>query len=83
MVILMAQPHPKPGQVVDLRPLRSKLRDAKTTELVKEEHFEAISPDRAWAQRLLCTMLQGTSCCIVLKARLFSGWPRRKPRRFD
>lgn len=38
----MAQPHAKPGQVVDLRPLGSQLRAARTTALVKEKHFEAI-----------------------------------------
>ena len=38
----MAQPHAKPGDVVDLNPLGSGLRAAKTTALVKETHFEAI-----------------------------------------
>ena len=38
----MAQPHARPGQIVDLRPLGSQLRGAKTTALVKEKHFEAI-----------------------------------------
>ena len=42
MVVLMAKSHAKPGQIVDLRPFRPKLRDAKTTALIKEEHFEAI-----------------------------------------
>lgn len=38
----MAQPHAKPGHIVDLRPLGSQLRAAKTTALIKEKHFEAI-----------------------------------------
>ena len=38
----MAQPHARPGHIVDLRPLGSQLRGAKTTALVKEKHFEAI-----------------------------------------
>jgi quercetin dioxygenase-like cupin family protein len=38
----MAQPHATPGEVVDLGSLGSQLRDAKTTALVKEKHFEAI-----------------------------------------
>ena len=38
----MAQPHAKPGEVVDLRPLGPALRDAKTTALIKENHFEAV-----------------------------------------
>jgi len=38
----MAQPHAKPGEIVDLRPLGPKLHDAKTTALVKEEYFEAV-----------------------------------------
>ncbi|MBN9589036.1 MAG: cupin [Alphaproteobacteria bacterium 64-11] len=38
----MAQPHAKPGHIVDLRPLGSQLRGAKTTALIKEKHFEAI-----------------------------------------
>ncbi|HWA69639.1 MAG TPA: hypothetical protein VG821_07380 [Rhizomicrobium sp.] len=38
----MAQPHATPGNVVDLGPLGSQLRNAKTTALVKEKHFEAI-----------------------------------------
>jgi len=38
----MAQPHAKPGEIVDLRPLGPKLHDAKTTALIKEEYFEAV-----------------------------------------
>jgi quercetin dioxygenase-like cupin family protein len=38
----MAQPHARPGRVVDLRPLGSQLRGAKTTALIKEKYFEAI-----------------------------------------
>lgn len=42
MVVLMAQTHARPGEVVDLRPLGPALRDAKTTALIKEKHFEAV-----------------------------------------
>jgi quercetin dioxygenase-like cupin family protein len=42
MAVLMAQPHAEPGKVVDLRPLGPALQDAKTTALVKEDHFEAV-----------------------------------------
>ncbi len=38
----MAQPHAKPGEVVDLRPLGPTLHNAKTTALIKEKHFEAV-----------------------------------------
>jgi len=38
----MAQIHAKPGQVVDLGPLTSQLRLAKTTAIVKEKCFEAV-----------------------------------------
>lgn len=38
----MAQPHATPGHIVNLGPLGSQLRGAKTTALVKEKHFEAI-----------------------------------------
>lgn len=38
----MAQPHAKPGQIVDLRPLGANLRSAKTTALIKEKQFEAV-----------------------------------------
>jgi quercetin dioxygenase-like cupin family protein len=38
----MAQPHARPGHIVDLRPLGSQLRGAKTIALIKEKHFEAI-----------------------------------------
>jgi quercetin dioxygenase-like cupin family protein len=38
----MAQPHATPGHIVNLGPLGSRLRSAKTTALVKENHFEAI-----------------------------------------
>ena len=38
----MAQPHATPGHIVNLGPLGSELRSAKTTALVKEKHFEAI-----------------------------------------
>jgi len=38
----MAQPHARSGHIVDLRPLGSRLRGAKTTALIKEKHFEAV-----------------------------------------
>ena len=38
----MAQPHAKPGEIVDLRPLGPRLADTKTTALIKTAHFEAI-----------------------------------------
>jgi quercetin dioxygenase-like cupin family protein len=38
----MAQPHAKPGQVVDLKPLGQRLSTSKTTALVKERHFETV-----------------------------------------
>lgn len=39
---MIAQPHAKPGEIVDLRPLGRRLADTKTTALIKTEHFEAI-----------------------------------------
>ncbi|QOZ55400.1 cupin domain-containing protein [Bradyrhizobium sp. CCBAU 53338] len=38
----MALQHAKPGEVVDLRPLGGKLKDAKTAAIIKSEHFEAV-----------------------------------------
>jgi quercetin dioxygenase-like cupin family protein len=38
----MALQHAKPGEIVDLRPLGSKLKDAKTAAIIKSEHFEAV-----------------------------------------
>lgn len=38
----MALRHAEPGEIVDLRPLGSKLTDAKTSAIIKSEHFEAI-----------------------------------------
>ncbi|MBR0987536.1 MULTISPECIES: cupin domain-containing protein [Bradyrhizobium] len=38
----MALQHAQPGEIVDLRPLGSKLTDAKTAAIIKTEHFEAI-----------------------------------------
>lgn len=38
----MALQHAKAGDIVDLRPLGSKLKEAKTSAIVKSEHFEAI-----------------------------------------
>lgn len=38
----MAQPHAKPGEVVDLRPLGPALHAAKATALIKEKYFEAV-----------------------------------------
>lgn len=38
----MALKHAKSGEVVDLRPLVEKLKDAKTSAIIKSEHFEAI-----------------------------------------
>ncbi len=38
----MALHHAKAREIVDLKPLGSKLKDARTTAIVKAEHFEAI-----------------------------------------
>jgi quercetin dioxygenase-like cupin family protein len=38
----MALQHAKPGEIVDLRPLGSKLKDAKTAAIIKSERFEAV-----------------------------------------
>jgi quercetin dioxygenase-like cupin family protein len=38
----MALHHANPGEVVDLRPLGARLRDATSTAIIKEERFEAI-----------------------------------------
>ncbi|PWG01744.1 cupin domain-containing protein [Sphingosinicella humi] len=38
----MALKHANPGEVVDLRPLGSGLKDAKTSALVKSDRFEAV-----------------------------------------
>lgn len=38
----MALKHAKAGQVVDLRPLAEKLKDAKTVAIIKADRFEAI-----------------------------------------
>jgi hypothetical protein len=60
--------------------LRPKLRDAKAAPLITKEHFDAIRLIVTQAQKSLSTMLQKTSGCIVSKAKLFSGWLRRKSR---
>lgn len=38
----MALHHAKPREVVDLRPLGSKLKDTKSSAIVKSDHFETI-----------------------------------------
>ena len=38
----MALKHAKSGEVVDLRPLGDKINGAKTSAIIKSEHFEAI-----------------------------------------
>lgn len=38
----MALQHAKPGEIVDLRPLGEKLKDAKTAAIIKSEKFEAV-----------------------------------------
>lgn len=38
----MALHHAKPGEVIDLRPLGTTLREAKSTAVIKSDHFEAI-----------------------------------------
>ncbi len=38
----MALQHAKPREIVDLRPLGGKLRDVKTSAIVKSESFEAV-----------------------------------------
>jgi len=38
----MALDHAKPGTVVDLRPLGSRLSETKSTAIIKSDHFEAI-----------------------------------------
>lgn len=38
----MALQHAKPKEIVDLSPLGDKLKNAKTSAIIKSEHFEAI-----------------------------------------
>lgn len=38
----MALHHAKPREIVDLQPLGSKLKDAKSAAIIKSDHFEAI-----------------------------------------
>lgn len=38
----MALQHAKPGEIVSLRPLGKKIKETKTTALVKSEYFETI-----------------------------------------
>lgn len=38
----MALHHAKPGEVVDLQPLGPKLKETKSTAIIKADHFEAI-----------------------------------------
>jgi quercetin dioxygenase-like cupin family protein len=38
----VALQHARPREVVDLRPLGDKLKDAKTAAIIKSEHFEAV-----------------------------------------
>lgn len=38
----MALQHAKPGEVVDLRPLRSRLKDERSAAIIKSDRFEAI-----------------------------------------
>mgnify|MGYP000072929594 CR=1 FL=1 len=38
----MALHHAKPGEIVDLSPIGSRLKDAISTAIIKTEHFEAI-----------------------------------------
>lgn len=39
---IMALPHAKPREVVDLQPLGSRLRESRTAAIVKEDQFEAV-----------------------------------------
>lgn len=38
----MALHHAKPGEIVDLAPLGSRLKEARTAAVIKADHFEAI-----------------------------------------
>ncbi len=38
----MALHHAKPGEIVELQPLGSKLHEARTSAIIKSQHFEAI-----------------------------------------
>lgn len=38
----MALHHAIPGEVVDLQPLGTRLKDAKSSAIIKSEHFEAV-----------------------------------------
>lgn len=38
----MALHHAEPGEIVDLQPLGSKIKEAKSAALIKSEHFETI-----------------------------------------
>jgi quercetin dioxygenase-like cupin family protein len=68
----MAVPHAKPGEIVDLKPLGPKLRDAKTTAIVKTRSFEAARLVIRAGANIAPHQVAGliTLHCIEVRARL-------------
>jgi hypothetical protein len=64
----MALKRAKSGEVVDLRPLGDKLNAAKTSAIIKSEHFEAIRLIVHAGSTIRRTSWRAMSCSTVWKA---------------
>jgi len=71
----MAQPHAKPGHIVNLRPLGSRLRDAKTTALIKEKHFEDVRLIVHKGAEIAPHAVAGNIMLHCLEGEVFLGLP--------
>lgn len=74
----MAQPHAKPGKIVDLGPLGSQLRHVKTTALVKEKHFEAIRLIVHEGVKIAPHAVAGNIMLHCLEGQVILGLPSRE-----
>ena len=69
----MALTHAKPGEVVDLRPLGDKLKQAKTAAIVKAKGFEAIRLVVLAGQEIPSHQVSGHMTLHCLEGRVSLG----------
>ncbi|MCS3731698.1 cupin [Bradyrhizobium betae] len=71
----MALQHAKPGEIVDLRPLGGKLRDAKTAAIIKSERFEAVRLIVLAGTKIAPHKVPGNVMLHCLEGRISLGLP--------
>lgn len=71
----MAIHHAKPGEIVDLTPLGSTLRDAKTSALVKQKAFETVRLIVHAGMHIAEHRVDGAITLHCLEGRVTLGFP--------